>query len=58
MGTVQRLATEIEQGLRIAHPRLRQTVVRKVALVVGALLEARSPNTGELANLLPFVSFR
>ena len=58
MGTVQRLATEIEQGLRIAHPRLRQTVVRKVALVVGALLEARSPNTGELANLLPLETVR
>lgn len=53
MGTIQQLATEIEQGLRAALPTLRKTVVTKVALAVGAILEARTPNTVELANLLP-----
>ena len=53
MGTVRQLATEIERGLREAHPTLRRTVVTKVALAVGAILEAQTPNTVELANLLP-----
>ncbi len=53
MGTVRRMATEIERGLREAHPTLRKTVVTKVALAVGAILEARTPNTVDLANLLP-----
>ena len=53
MGTVRQLATEIEQGLRAAHPTLRKTVLTKVALAVGAMLEAQTPNTVELANLLP-----
>jgi hypothetical protein len=53
MGTVRQLATEIERGLREAHPTLRKTVVTKVALTVGAILEAQTPNTVELANLLP-----
>ena len=53
MGTVRQLATEIERGLREAHPTLRKTVVTKVALAVGAILEAQTPNTVELANLLP-----
>jgi hypothetical protein len=53
MGTVRQWATEIEQGLREAHPTLRKTVVTKVALAVGAILEAQTPNTVELANRLP-----
>ncbi len=53
MGTVRRMVTEIERGLREAHPTLRKTVVTKVALAVGAILEARTPNTVDLANLLP-----
>ena len=32
MGTVRRMATEIERGLREAHPTLRKTVVTKVVL--------------------------
>ncbi|CDH44639.1 hypothetical protein [Candidatus Contendibacter odensensis] len=47
MGSVQRLAAEVERGLRDAHPKLRKTVVRKVALAVGAMIEARTPNTAE-----------
>ena len=53
MGTVRRLAIEIEAGLRAAHPTLRKTVITKLALAVGAVLEAQTPNTAELANLLP-----
>jgi hypothetical protein len=53
MGTVRRLAAEVARGLSEAHPKLRKTVVSKLALAVGAMIEARTPNTAELANLLP-----
>lgn len=53
MSTVKRLAEGVERGLRDVHPGLRQTVVRKLALAVGAMIEGRTPNTVELANLLP-----
>ena len=53
MGTVQQLAVAVEAGLRAAHPTLRKTVVSKVALAVGAMIEGQTPNTTELANLLP-----
>lgn len=58
MGTVRRLAEEVGRGLRAAHPTLRKTVLTKVALAVGAMLEARTPNTVELANVLPLVAER
>ncbi|MER2528868.1 MAG: hypothetical protein ABTR07_13145 [Candidatus Competibacter denitrificans] len=48
MGTVRRLAEEVGRGLKAALPRLRKTVVGKVALAVGAMIEVRSPNTAEL----------
>lgn len=53
MGTVRRLAEEVGRGLNAALPKLRKTVVKKVALAVGAMIEVRSPNTAELANVLP-----
>ena len=53
MGTVRRLAEEVGRGLKAALPRLRKTVVRKLALAVGAMIEVRTPNTAELANVLP-----
>lgn len=53
MGTVRRLAEEVGRGLNTALPKLRKTVVNKVALAVGAMIEARTPNTAELANVLP-----
>ena len=58
MGTVRQLATPIEEGLQAALPTLRKTVVRKLALAVGALLEAQTPNTVELANVLPLETER
>lgn len=53
MGTVRKLAEEVERGLGKAHPGLRKTVVKKLALAVGAMIEGQTPNTVELANLLP-----
>ena len=32
---------------------LRKTVINKLALAVGAMIEAQTPNTIELANVLP-----
>ena len=53
MGTVQSLAEKVKEGLQAAHPKLRKTVINKRALAVGAMLEAPTPNTTELANVLP-----
>jgi hypothetical protein len=53
MGTVQKLAEKVKAGLQAALPKLRKTVVNKLALAVGAMLEAQTPNTSELANVLP-----
>ncbi len=58
MGTVKRLAEEVERGLREIHPKLRKTVVSKLALAVGAMIEGQTPNTVELANLLPLETER
>jgi hypothetical protein len=53
MGTVKRLADEVARGLTAALPGLRKTVIRKLSLAVGAMIEGQTPNTVELANLLP-----
>lgn len=58
MGTVRKLAEAVELGLIAAHPRLRKTVVKKLSLAVGAMIEGQTPNTVELANLLPLASER
>src|SRR5512139_3194941 len=58
MGTVRKLAEEVERGLETAHPRLRKTLTRKLALAVGAMIEGQTPNTVELANLLPLKTER
>jgi Transposase DDE domain len=58
MGTVRQLADEVERGLADALPGLRKTVVKKLALAVGAMIEGRTPNTVELANLLPLETER
>ncbi|CDH44696.1 hypothetical protein [Candidatus Contendibacter odensensis] len=58
MGTVRRLAEEVGRGLNTALPKLRKTVVNKVALVVGAMVEVRTPNTADLANILPLETAR
>ena len=39
MGTVRRLAEEVERGLGETHPGLRKTVIKKLALAVGTMLE-------------------
>jgi Transposase DDE domain len=58
MGTVKSLAKKVEHGLREVHPGLRKTVVNKLALAVGAMLEGQTPNTVELSNLLPLETER
>ena len=58
MATVRRLAEEVARGLRTALPKLRKTVVDKVALAVGAMSERQTPNTAELANVLPLATER
>lgn len=59
MGTVRRLAMEVGLGLKVALlPKLRKTVVSKVALAAGAMIEGQTPNTTELVNLLPLETDR
>ena len=53
MGTVQKLAEKVKAGLQTALPKLRKTVINQLALAVGAMIEAQTPNTIELANVLP-----
>ena len=53
MSTIQKLAEEISKGLKESNSKLNKPVVRKLSLAVGAMIEARTPNTVELANLLP-----
>ena len=50
MGTVGRLAEEVKRG--------RKTVVDKVALAVGAMIERQTPNAAKLANVLPLATER
>ena len=52
------MAEQVGRRLRTALPTLRKTVVDKVALVVGAMIEVRTPNTAELANVLPLETER
>ena len=58
MGTVRKLADEVGRGLAEALPGLRKTVAGKLALAVGAMIEGQTPNTVELANLLPLPTER
>ncbi len=58
MSTILTMAEAIGRGLRQALPKVRQTVVRKLALAVGAMVEMRTPNTSELANVLPLETER
>jgi hypothetical protein len=58
MGTVKKLAEEVKRGFAAALPQLRKTVVNKLALAVGAMIEGQTPNTVELANLLPLKTDR
>jgi len=53
MGSVKRLAEQVHCRVNEVLPKLRKTVVSKLALVVGAMIEKQTPNTVELANLLP-----
>jgi hypothetical protein len=53
MSTVGHLAAEIECGLRRAHPKLRKTVIRKLAARVAAALQRQTANTAAWAAVLP-----
>lgn len=58
MGVVKKLGEEVRRGLEEALPQLRKTILKKLPLAVGAMLEARTANTMELAALLPLPSER
>ena len=39
-------------------PGLRKTILKKLPLAVAAMIEARTPNTSELATVLPLATER
>jgi hypothetical protein len=53
VGTVSHLAEEVERGLRQAHPKLRKTVIGKLAATVAAALQTQTANTADWAAVLP-----
>jgi hypothetical protein len=58
LGTVACLAAEIEQGLRRVHPRLRKTVVKKLAPTIAAVIQTQTANTAQWAAVLPIQTER
>ena len=58
MGSIRKLAREVEAGLKEALPKLRKTLSRKLSLAVAAMMEARTANTAMLANMAPLTTER
>lgn len=58
MSSVKRLAEKVSVGMQEALPQVRKTVLKKLSLAVAAMLEARTPNTIELAGRLPLETER
>jgi hypothetical protein len=58
MGSTAMLAQEVRRGMETALPGLRKTILRKLPLAVAAMIEARTPNTSELAAVLPIAAER
>ena len=58
MGTVAWLAAGLEAGLRRVHPRLRKTVVKKLAPTVAAVIQTQTANTAQWAAVLPVATER
>jgi hypothetical protein len=58
LGTVACLAAEVEQGLRRVHPRLRKTVVKKLAPTIAAVIQTQTANTAAWAAVLPIETER
>ena len=58
MGTVAYLAREIEHGLRRMHPRLRKTIVKKLAPAIAAVIQTQTANTAQWAAVLPIATER
>jgi hypothetical protein len=55
---IGKLAEEVRRGLEQALPGMRKTILKKLPLAVAAMIEARTPNTSELASVLPLATER
>ncbi len=58
MNTVSMLAGEIRLALETTHPALRKTILRKLPILVAAMVEAKTVNTTRLAAVLPLATKR
>jgi hypothetical protein len=58
MGSVKKMSGQIRSGLEAQLPKLRKTVLDKRSLAIGAMLECQTPNTIELAHVLPLETER
>nr|VFJ43241.1 MAG: hypothetical protein BECKFM1743A_GA0114220_100065 [Candidatus Kentron sp. FM]VFJ43907.1 MAG: hypothetical protein BECKFM1743C_GA0114222_1000516 [Candidatus Kentron sp. FM]VFK08460.1 MAG: hypothetical protein BECKFM1743B_GA0114221_100706 [Candidatus Kentron sp. FM] len=53
MGSIKKLANEIQLGISQTFPALREVLKRNLPLAIAAMLEARTANLAVLANYLP-----
>jgi hypothetical protein len=58
MGTVAHLAEKIKEGLEQNHPKLRKTVIRKLAPTIAAVIQTQTANTAMWATVLPIETER
>jgi hypothetical protein len=58
LGNIEKLVEEVRRGLVQALPGLRKTILKKLPVAVAAMIEARTPNTSELATVLPLTTER
>ena len=49
MGSVKKMSEPVRSGLKARLPKLRKTVLEKLSLAIGAMLECQTPNTIELS---------
>ena len=58
MGSVRKLAKEIERGLKETLPNLRKVLQKNLPLAIGAMLKARTANTALISTYLPLKTER
>ena len=58
VGTVERMAEVIREGLQNALPGMSKPMLRKLPLAIAAVIEAGTPNTIEISGLLPLATER
>lgn len=58
MGTVLQLSAKIEEGLKQTHPKLRKTIIKKLAPTIASVIQTQTANTAMWATVLPIETER